>query len=486
MGKTLKWLLTIVLILAFVGLLLGCVKWNELELFQGEEHAVAQVENDTATSTGEDNGAATEGTNAGTETESTEDTVWYYFYNSECLQNESTEDDFNFGLRPEIEKMSTQQLYELWREVLWDDPAIGAGNLAWFDRLFGTRYLGEFYESCQGDWSRTINLAKERFMADQQLYHETLEAFFKYLESSVAKISVVHYTSGITDQMYMNPFTTSGVPDVVVFETDQKDGYFLKMELQIKGSTTGGNPAAGNGGENKGTLAFMVRADCLFQPTNVAELLNITPQKNPAKETSAKEPSAKTTPSSSTPSKPVTPVKPVKPVTPVTPVKPVQPVTPVTPVKPVKPVIPSYNKDKTKGTKGDVVKPNDNPGPGPNTNNGAGATKSTKDAPTNTNNGQSYNNYRNDQKELATNPGKSASTDNTPTYNPSKGNNGGSSSSSSKPAAVDNNGSSGNGATNSAPINNPTPASKPETTGGQTIKNDSSSNAAPEWGGTGD
>jgi hypothetical protein len=473
--------LALIAIIALVIVAACGIKWSAIELPHGNDAAVASSQTVEKT----DGSEATEATAAeGTGTAKKEsDTAWYRFYNAECLTDEDTTNDFDFGPRPDIENMSTQELYELWREVLWNDPAIGAGNLAWFDRLFGTRYLGEFYETCQGDWAKTINLAKERFMADETLYHDTLKAFFEYLESAVISVQTEKRT-GLKDQMYVNPFTVSGVPDIVVFETAQNSGTFLRMNLKIKGSTVGGNPAAGNGGNNNRTLAFMVRADCLFQPTDVAELLNITPQENPTKKTpTTTTPTAPTptTPTPTTPSK-TTPVTPVKPVQPVTPVKPVQP---VTPVKPVEPVTPSYNKDKSKGTQGDLVKPNDNPGPGPNTNNGVGATKSTKDTPTNTNNGQSYSDYKDDQKELATNPGKPALADNTPTYNPSKGNNGGSSSSSSKPA-VDNNGSSGNSATNSAPINNPTPTTKPETTGGQTIKNDSSSNAAPEWGGTGD
>jgi len=435
MGKTLKWLLTIVLILAFVGLLLGCVKWNELELFQGEEHAVAQVENDTATSTGEDNGAATEDTNAGTETESTEDTVWYYIHNSECLANDTTEDDFNFGLRPDIENMTTQELYELLKDVMKLDPVIGAAILAYVDKICGTRFDGEFFDVSRNS-AEAINLAKDRFIEDPELYATKLEAFFSFVESAAYKISVVHYTSGIRDQMYINPFTGNDIPDVVVFETVQEDGYFLRFDLKIKGSTVGGNPAAGNGGDNVGTIALLLRADCLFQPCNVAEVLDIVPQKNPAKTTPAK-----TTPSSSTPSK-----------------KPVQPVTPVDPIKPKPVVAPSY-KDKSKGTQGDLVKPNDNPGPGPDTNTGVGSKTSSAEKPTNTGqSGQSYSDYKAGQKELAeiNKTQKTGKDPVTPSYTPAP------TTTTAKPA-VDNNGGSGTG---NGGANTATPKSSEATYGG--------------------
>ncbi|MBR3055700.1 hypothetical protein IKG64_00015 [Candidatus Saccharibacteria bacterium] len=441
MKKTLKWLATIGVLVAFCGVLIGGVDYSELDL-PHRDTTSASVDVSTA-----DNAEATEVTEGeGTDKAATiEGNNWYYIHNSECLANDTTEDDFNFGLRPDIENMTTQELYELWREVLWDDPTIGAANLAWFDRLFGTRYLGEFYETCQGNWAKTINLAKEKFMADEILYHDTLKAFFKYLESSVAKISVVHYTSGITDQMYVNPFTTSGVPDVVVFETDQKDGYFLKMELQIKSSTTGGNPAAGNGGENKGTLAFMVRADCLFQPANVAELLNITPQENPTKKTpatttpTAPTPTtpAKTTPSSSTPSK-STPATPSK--------KPVQPVTPADPVKPdPKPTpTPTYNKDPSKGPEGDLVKPNNNTGTGESTNTGMGSKTSAAEKPESVSTGQtgqSHSDYKADQKvkEDVNNSQSTGKDPSTPSTKPAA-----------KPDAVD----SGNSANEATPKGN--------------------------------
>ena len=157
-------------------------------------------------------------------------------------------------------------------------------------------------------------------------------------------------------------------------------------------------------------------------------------------------------------------------------------------MKPVKPVTPSYNKDKGKGTQGDVVKPNDNPGPGPNTNNGVGATKSSKDQPTNTNNGQTYNDYKADQKELANvnKTQKTGSDNNTPSYTPpsttttTKDSSGKSTTTTTKPA-VDNNGDKGNGG---APVNTPTPVSKPSTSAdtGKPISNDAS-NPAGAWGG---
>ena len=118
-----------------------------------------------------------------------------------------------------------------------------------------------------------------------------------------------------------------------------------------------------------------------------------------------------------------------------------------------------YNKDKTQGTQGDVVAPNDDPGPGPSTNNGVGATESTQDQPTNSNHLDSYEEYKEEVKELAkvNTEQKTSQDNNTPTVPKEEvakqltGNE-------SAPVNVDNNGDTGNGG---APIDEPTPVTAP-------------------------
>ena len=409
---------------------------------------------------------------------------WYY-YNT-ALQSDSDEsNNFNFGLKPGGEGWTAADYEAEFRERLRNDPALGAAVMAYHDAILGTRFEGVFYDECAHEWDKAINTAKERFIADPTLYQQTLEQFFAFRD--IGKTEVRDSNAGLTDQMYMNPYTVSGVPDVIVMKTGDHGGKYLVTSYTIKGASSG-TADAGDGavvnGERKFETAY--RIDCGYQPTNVAEVMKITPQPKPQPTPTPSNPSNPVTPSS--PSKPVTPSNPAKPVKPVTPSNPVKPVTPVTPVKPVKPVTPSYNKDKSKGTQGDVVKPNDNPGTGPNTNNGVGATKSTKDQPTNTNNGQTYNDYKADQKELANvnKTQKTGSDNNTPSYTPpsttttTKDSSGKSTTTTTKPA-VDNNGDKGNGG---APVNTPTPVSKPSTSAetGKPISNDAS-NPAGAWGG---
>ena len=427
---------------------------------------------------------------------------WYY-YNT-ALQSDSDEsNNFNFGSKPGGEGWTAADYEAEFRERLRNDPALGAATMAYHDAILGTRFMGTFYDECAHEWDKAINTAKERFIADPALYQQTLEQFFAFLD--IGQTEVRDSDAGLTDQMYMNPYTVSGVPDVIVMKTGDHGGKFLVTSYTIKGAASG-TANAGDGAvvndERKFETAY--RIDCGYQPTNVAEVMKITPQpqpkpqptstpSNPSKPVTPSSPSKPVTPSS--PSKPVTPSSPSKPVTPSNPAKPVKPVTPsnpvkpVTPVTPVKPVAPSYNKDKNKGTKGDVVKPNDNPGLGTNTNNGVGATKSTKDQPTNTNNGQTYNDYKADQKELAeiNKTQKTGSDNNTPSYTPpsttttTKDSSGKSSTTTNKPK-VDNNGDKGNNG--GAPVNTPTPVSKPSTSAetGKPISNDAS-NPAGAWGG---
>ncbi|MBR2741506.1 hypothetical protein IKD98_01985 [Candidatus Saccharibacteria bacterium] len=133
--------------------------------------------------------------------------------------------------------------------------------------------------------------------------------------------------------------------------------------------------------------------------------------------------------------------------------------TPVPPQPTPTPQPDPYNKDKTQGTQGDVVAPNDDPGPGPSTNNGVGATESTQDQPTNSNHLDSYEEYKEEVKELAkvNTEQKTSQDNNTPTVPKEEvakqltGNE-------SAPVNVDNNGDTGNGG---APIDEPTPVTAP-------------------------
>lgn len=183
--------------------------------------------------------------------------AWFDFYNLSIQEDGKGENDFDFGPKPAGETAS--EIAKEHRERLRIDPALGAADIAWADALLGTRYLGEFYESCKHDWAKTINAAKERFMEDHEAYDEVLDAFMRM--QAKAKV----YTQDgevMEDQMYMNPYTIDGYPDVIVLKTPNHKGKFLVYEYTIKGT---------------GVVKVAYRIDCGFQPTDVQKVMNITP-----------------------------------------------------------------------------------------------------------------------------------------------------------------------------------------------------------------
>ena len=327
----------------------------------------------------------------------------WHFYNND-VQGGKTDDDFNFGPEPKAETASEYDAD--FRARLEKDPALGAADIAWADAWLGTRYLGEFYESCNEDWAKTINAAKEAWIKDPDTYKQTLDAFFGMLNTAETKVTA---GNGLEDQMYMNPYTVDGTPDVIVLATPDHTGKFLTYYFTIKGT---------------GKVKVMYRVECGYQPTNVEEVMGITPQAKP---------SNPSTPNSS----------------PTSPKKARGGGEPSKPNKPSNPGTPKYNKDPNKAPKKNT-EPNDDSGPGPNTNNPSNPNKSTKDT-TDSSSSMTYPEYRNNVDNLKdTNENQKTGSDSNQPSTPAP-----------KPNTnVDNNGDSGNGG---APINTPTPKQEAET-----------------------
>ena len=444
-GALLAGVVTLIIIIA---LAVNMIAWPHTD------KAMAMTESDTMTEVVASDEAVTTGT--------VSNSNQWYFHNTELLYDGDSSNDFNFGPEPGNGSWTVADYEADYRETLRNDPAIGAADMAYHDAVLGTRFIGKFYDECSGKWDAAINAAKEAFIADPTLYHETLKQYFAFRDTGTTTVET--RDSGLNDQMYMNPFTVTGIPDVIVMETDDHGGKFLVTTYVIKGSTSGianaGEDAVINGARQFKTA---YRISCGYQPTNVAEVMNITPQQKP------------TTPT--TPSKP----------TQTTPTKPTQ----TTPTTPTTPTVPSYDKDPTKGTQGEVVAPNDNKGPGPNTNNGVGSTTSAKDKPTNSGNGMTYPEYREEVKEIkeVNQTQKTGNDNNTPSYTPPSStvtttdSTGKTTTTTTKPT-VDNNGDKGNGS-QSAPINNPTPATQSSARSAETNKpiTNTESNPAGEWSG---
>lgn len=274
-----------------------------------------------------------------------EDDEFPFFYNSLLQHDGDDENDYDFGpslgalkvMEEESEDADAEYTvadYDAdFRERLSRDPALFAADAYWVDMVTGSGLLQEYRDAHPGDAMAAINAAKQDFMEHPEKFEKYLKAFLERLTSATVALKD---GKGIKDQMYQNPYTVDGVPEVVVFETTQEKGLFLTYTFVIKGNAV--------------TVEF--RTECGYQPTNVAKLLDLTPKDNPNKPTP---------PPDTTPTPPPTP-------------------TPPTPTPPDIPTPPPTEKpkDPTKGTQGELVKPNDNPGDGPNTNNGKGAQYSSE------------------------------------------------------------------------------------------------------------
>ena len=314
--------------------------------------------------------ATTKTTTISDDTETVTPGGWCHFYNLDLKNDGDDSNNYNFGSDPyKAGEAKDAKYYDAdFRERLKWDPALAAADTAWLDAKVGTRYLGEFYESCKGDWAKTMNAAKDRFAADQMAYYEDLDAFFAFLDSAV-KVEVRECQS-VTDQMYMNPYTKSGVPDIIVLETTDHSGYELVYTFVIKGDTP--EAAAAN------TFEVAYRINCGYQPTNVAKVMKITPQPSPTP-----GPNPSPTPG---PNPEPTPGPNPEP-------------TPTPTPTPDPPEPSNPKKDPSKLT--DVnTEPNDDKGPGPDTNNPSDSQHSTADESTNSTSYDSYDDYKADIKEL--------------------------------------------------------------------------------------
>lgn len=274
---------------------------------------------------------------------------WYGFYNLALLTDDDKSNDFNFGWNCYDKEWKAENFDAEFRKRIEIDPALGAADMAWLDCLAGTRYIGVFYDECNGAWDAAINRAKEGFMADQGGYNETVKSFFAFLDKAT-KVQV-RKGSGITDQMYMNPFSKDGIPDVIVMKTDDHKGYFLVYTFSIKGKV----------------VEVAYRIDCGFQPCNVVKAMKIKPTKKP---TNPSKPSGGPTPK---PSKPTPTPKPSNP----------------TPT-------PKANPTKNPNAGTNVGQNNQGAGAGSNTNTGQGGQHSSADTSTHTGNGGSgsYSDYQ--------------------------------------------------------------------------------------------
>lgn len=334
----------------------------------------------------------------------------WHFYNLDLQGDGDETNNLNFG--PAVQMDDPELAYEELKFRVSNDPNLGSADMAYFDSILKTRYMGLFYDECNEKWDAAINRAASIWMDNPEGYAATYSAWFAFLDSA-DKIEIKK-GKNLVDQMYQNPRTVSGIPEVIVMETDDHEGTFLVFTFTIKGTT-------------KKEVAY--RLECGFQPTNVEKVMNIKPQSSAGgsggggKSTISGGGGNKSTISGGggNPKKKSDPDP-----------------------KPTPTPEPKYNKDKTKGT---MVLPNDDPGPGPNTNNPSDPNTSIKDQPSNSNH-MTQDEYNKAIEELkkANEPGGDSQPgggSNEPTYTPPASSDSGGGSS--EPPKQDNNGDSGTG-----------------------------------------
>ena len=303
---------------------------------------------------------------------------------------------------PKVANWAAEELKKDFLVRMSENPFTGAAWLAWFDSILGSRYMGEFYSQCNEQWDAAINQAAREFMADKSQYWKTLKAFSRgYLENPLTRVEL-RKAEVMDDQMYLNPFTVDGIPDVIVLETKDHQGLFLVFIFTIK--------------HQEFEVPF--RINCGYQPTDVHEILHIEPLPEPPEPEKLPPVEAPTTTVPQTtpaPTEPQTTQAPPPPTTAAPPTTeaptPAPTVPPTTPAPTEPQTTPAPTKDPSKGVQGEPVAPNDNPGPGeytpPATKSGEGQlepeTISSKDEAISGNsstNQTSYDEYRARMSEL--------------------------------------------------------------------------------------
>ena len=269
------------------------------------------------------------------------DDDWPHFYHHDVATDDDPDNNFNFGPSAFTEGADAESVYGELKDRLEDDPALAAAIMATIDaKKIGTPFLGEFYESCEGVWEKTMNSAKDCWLSDREAYLEKRDKLLERLDTAEVEI---RDCQSVSDQMYMCSDEESEVPYVRDVKTDDHSGHEIVFSWQIK--------------EN--TFEIALRLECGFQPTDVAEIMGIEAQ-DYATFVASVTPGGDT----STPDNPT----------------------------------PSYNKDPNKGPK-ENTEPNDDSGSGSNTSSGGG-NSSTEEKSTNSNNYSSYDEYRKDMDAM--------------------------------------------------------------------------------------
>lgn len=205
----------------------------------------------------------------------------------------------NFGPNPADSGCSDDIQY--WSDLVDRtdvDPTLGSAVM--YDAYSKTGYdpgpLAEMLAACNGDYQLAINKMATHWVENPYEYvgpNGALTVWVKYMVNH-ATIGLYLGNHPAKDQMYMVTETTSGIPEVVVRVTDQTEGPWLVIRVEVKG-----NVASSDAPEN-GIAEIWLRCPCGYQPSDVAESMNITPEPAVTQQAATSTPQ----PSSTTPTQP--------------------------------------------------------------------------------------------------------------------------------------------------------------------------------------
>ncbi len=304
---------------------------------------------------------------------------WWTFYNLTIQSDGLASNDNDFGPNPYRDGWIVTDYVNDMLARIWNDPVLGAADIAYFDYVAGTNISGVKYDKDPQRWLDNINARAVEFVKDQTLYRAVVEEFIRTLNNSnIVQAVEITQRSDVKGLMYMNPNNT-----VNLYANNYGyGGYGSSGNQTIKMPKV----IAKAHNEQAWFLVFKIRTGY----TNAEALYKLACGYQPPIEAKAGtgggiNPGGNDNPGSG-PNSSDTP----------------------------------YHKDPTNGT--DVGK-DDDPGPGSSTNNGVGSWFSSADTPTNSDT-MSYDEYRAEMTHVtaATEAGQKVGGDpNTPTVSAPSG-----------------------------------------------------------------
>jgi hypothetical protein len=158
-----------------------------------------------------------------------------HIHNNDVQNDGDDTNDLNFGLSPEANK-SADYYYKEFVQTLYDDPPFLAATALSLDAELGTNYLDQVQYvggNEKTNWLDRANGANLILCPSKELTTRTAQAIEGYLDTVVVK-KEVRSAKVAYDQIYMNPHTITGVPELVVYETEAENSTYLVLTCMLK------------------------------------------------------------------------------------------------------------------------------------------------------------------------------------------------------------------------------------------------------------